>query len=266
MKITIKVDVREKDLIDIISTNISVNVELIKEQLPIGDIIICNEDNKELLVIERKSISDLSASIKDGRYEEQSFRLINSLKDTVHPHNILYLIEGSINFKKESKEITSLYSSLFSLNYYKGFSVIRTFSINETAHFILSIAKKLSKESDRTPFYSVNIIGGTSGTVDEIDNVDVDVDEVKYSKVIKRVKKDNITKENIGEIILSQIPGVSLATAQAVLNNYGGKISELIKSLEKDQNALNNIKQVNSKGKEVKIRKTSITNIYKFML
>jgi ERCC4-type nuclease len=180
----------------------------------------------------------------------------------------LYLIEGSINFKKESKEITSLYSSLFSLNYYKGFSVIRTFSINETAHFILSIAKKLSKESDRTPFYSVNIIGGTSGTVDEIDNVDVDidVDEVKYSKVIKRVKKDNITKENIGEIILSQIPGVSLATAQAVLKNYEGKISELIKSLEKDPNALNNIKQVNSKGKEVKIRKTSITNIYKFML
>ena len=61
--------------------------------LSLGDISIgkTGEDG-ELILIERKSFSDLLASIKDGRYEEQSYRLINSLN--IHKHNIIYIIEG----------------------------------------------------------------------------------------------------------------------------------------------------------------------------
>ena len=35
----------------------------------------------------------------------------------------------------------------------------------------------------------------------------------KYSEVVSKVKKKNIKPENIGEIILSQIPGVSTSTS-----------------------------------------------------
>jgi ERCC4-type nuclease len=48
-----------------------------KKVITLGDIHFVN-DEKEVLIIERKSLSDLIASIKDGRYEEQSYRLINS--------------------------------------------------------------------------------------------------------------------------------------------------------------------------------------------
>ena len=110
------------------------------ENLPLGDIIISDE-NEEKIIIERKCMSDLLSSIKDGRYEEQSYRL-NGMK--IHNHNIYYLIEGDVNklnrFKDNKMEKLTLYSAMFSLNYYKGFSVMRTFSIEESAIFICNIA------------------------------------------------------------------------------------------------------------------------------
>ena len=61
------------------------------QQLHLGDIIICDEEDNELLMIERKTPADLAASIKDGRYNEQSFRLSNY---KLHNHHIIYLMEG----------------------------------------------------------------------------------------------------------------------------------------------------------------------------
>ena len=41
----------------------------------LGDVIICDDDGSERMIIERKTLNDLAASIKDGRYEEQGYRL-----------------------------------------------------------------------------------------------------------------------------------------------------------------------------------------------
>ena len=132
----IQVDTREKDLI--IQMNILIStiplfkdIKLVVESLPLADIIFVDEETTNLeLFIERKSVSDLLSSIKDGRYEEQSYRL-NGLNH--HNHNVIYLVEGDVNkvnrFKDSSMEKLTLYSAIFSLNYYKGFSVIRTFNI-----------------------------------------------------------------------------------------------------------------------------------------
>ena len=68
----IQIDVREKDLISLSKDNTSYNI--INKSLPIGDVILTKND-KELLIIERKTVKDLAASIKDGRYKEQSARL-----------------------------------------------------------------------------------------------------------------------------------------------------------------------------------------------
>jgi len=87
----IKVDVREQELLAkikqlVLFIPIFKKLEVVSENLPIGDFII--SDNKEdKLIIERKSVTDLLASIKDGRYEEQSYRL-NGLP--IHNHNIIY--------------------------------------------------------------------------------------------------------------------------------------------------------------------------------
>ena len=81
----IKVDYRETDLIaELKKTNLQISIE----NLPIGDIILL-DGNKELLIIERKTLRDLASSLRDGRYAEQSFRLD---KHPLHNHNIIYLI------------------------------------------------------------------------------------------------------------------------------------------------------------------------------
>jgi ERCC4-type nuclease len=94
----IRIDNREHELIRLckhfIETGPIYNgLEIIIETLPIGDIIL-SENDVDKVIVERKSLGDLASSIKDGRYEEQSYRL-NGLPH--HNHNIVYLIEGDIN-------------------------------------------------------------------------------------------------------------------------------------------------------------------------
>ena len=88
--LTISVDMRERDLfekLEKIYENKSTDITLKSENLHLGDIVI--ETPCENIIIERKTIRDLLASIKDGRYNEQSLRLTSS---TTCNHNIIYMI------------------------------------------------------------------------------------------------------------------------------------------------------------------------------
>ena len=59
--------------LNILNENTNYIIEV--TNLELGDYLIYDEINdKTLVIIERKSLSDLEASIKDGRYNEQSFR------------------------------------------------------------------------------------------------------------------------------------------------------------------------------------------------
>ena len=148
----IKIDTREHDLLKICEWTKQVvpkykDVQLVYETLPLGDIII-NDGTTDCIIIERKTLSDLAASIKDGRYEEQSYRL-NGLNH--HNHNIIYLIEGDMhrfNTFKERIDKQTLYSAMFSINYFKGFSVMRSNGIEETALIACNMAFKLVANLD----------------------------------------------------------------------------------------------------------------------
>lgn len=279
----IKIDTRETALLQMLLTQVSSipvfkNIKLKSETLPIGDIII-NDDNDDKLIIERKSINDLLSSIKDGRYEEQSYRL-NGLNQ--HNHNIVYLIEGDVNktnrFKSDNQvEKLTIYSAMFSLNYYKGFSVFRSFSMEETANIICNMAYKIGKDLSKTPFYQNKTpviempINEACDTTDNVvissknDGEDIVPTEKDYVGVIKKVKKDNITPDNIGEIMLCQIPGISSVTAIAIMEKYHS-IPNLIKELELNNDSMKDLSYTNSKGQVRKINKTCITNIVKFLL
>jgi ERCC4-type nuclease len=288
----IKVDTREPDLLQqlnhITSSTPSFKNLVIKfETLPIGDIIICDDNDAkpgepvEKLIIERKSVSDLMASIKDGRYEEQSYRL-NGINH--HNHNIIYLVEGDVSRVNRYKpnntvERLTLYSAMFSLNYYKGFSVFRSFSLEESALIICNMAYKLDKElSGKKAFYKNNVNPIVQSNLEakpgepveqSEDNVEqsekIEQSEKDYVNVVKKVKKENITPDNIGEIMLCQIPGISSVTALAIMEQYKN-IPNLIKELEANNDCLKDITSTNSKGQTRKINKTSLANIVKFLL
>jgi len=250
----IKIDTRENDLMATMALlfkehNHTINVE----KLALGDIILIDNKNNEIenekIIFERKSLYDLASSIKDGRYSEQSFRLNNY---NIHNHNIVYIIEGDFeryNPKKGRIDKKTLYSALIALNYFKGFSVIRTKNLNETCEFIIHFADKLEKESSKPSFYDENR----------------KEKEVNYCEVIKKEKKNNITPANIGEIMLSSIPGVSSKSAITIMREYR-TIKNLIKEIELNKNCLDEIKIICENGTARKISKTCIENIKNFLI
>ena len=244
-------------LIDNIIQNCSnSNVSYTVEQLSIGDIQIVSDDGSVQLIFERKNLSDLASSISDGRYNEQSFRLD---KTELHNHNIFYLIEGDLkNFRPyKNSRITqgALYSSIFTLSYYKGFSVYRTDNCQETADMLFKIADKLHREmksGKRKPYYS-----------EVSDNSSTNSNE--YIDTIKTQKKNFINKENIGKIMLMQIPGVSANFANIIMTEYPTMI-DLICALQEDANCLDFMTYKTSTGKVRKISKTCIENIKTYLL
>ena len=287
----IKIDIREHDLLAKCKSTIEAvikfkDIQIISEQLPLGDIII-NDGNVDCLIIERKTLSDLGASIKDGRYEEQSYRL-NGLNH--HNHNIIYLIEGDMyrfNTFRERIDKQTLYSAMFSINYFKGFSVMRTNTLEETAMVVCNMVYKIvgGMKAGKLGYYSIkqnsnddvislqdtNTNNNTNTNISssentEIGNISNDNNSTTkdYCSVIKKVKKENITQDNIGEIMLCQIPGVSSSTALAILQKFK-TLPNIIKCIQEEPTCLNEICTVDSKGKSRKISKSAIATIVKFL-
>ena len=92
MSFIIKIDNREKKILDILD-NSDNKLSYVKENLDLGDIqFISQETNDILILIERKTLSDLSSSIKDGRYKEQKNRILNTVLANVRK---IYIFEGN---------------------------------------------------------------------------------------------------------------------------------------------------------------------------
>ena len=277
----IKVDNREQELLKQINQLVLFipafkQMKVETANLPLGDIII-SDDIEDKIIIERKCLNDLLASIKDGRYEEQSYRL-NGLNH--HNHNIYYMIEGDVNkfncFKDNKMEKLTLYSAMFSLNYFKGFSVMRTLSIEESALFVCNTANKLSKTeiSGKKPYFNnkvetislnENVTAEEQNGGEAIIEKDIEQSEKDYVSVVKKVKKENITPENIAEIMLCQIPGISSVTALAIMDKFK-TLPNLIQEVQQNEDCLKDISYTNTKGQTRKINKTSVLNIVKYLL
>ena len=246
-------------------------------RLDIGDYILFDEEkNKNLIIIERKSLQDLESSIKDGRYNEQSFRLNQSITPN---HNIIYLIEGNIINHRNQNFKSTLYSSLFSLNYYKGFSVFNSVNLVETGEIIYNFANKMLREKNKPGFYTERWVANTvnnetdntiemekkNGKVSQIDDDNMQENmrenEKNYLETLKVVKKSNVTCDNIMELMLIQIPGIKTQTSNAICKKFK-TLSELLDGLRENENCLDMIKMASGRS----ISKTSRESIKKFLL
>lgn len=285
----IKVDFREKELIDLLQLkimNCTNNIKLKVDNLKLGDIAFFNidkDDNEigdELMLFERKSLTDLASSIKDGRYAEQSFRLDGC--EAIPNHNIVYLIEGDLSKFKESKynRVTkkTLLSSMFSILYYKGFSVVRTMNVLETCDLISSWADKLEREREKKKTSDTKkqyYCAANKIVTQENDTREQEQEQLQQSQSqqqydycktlkIKKEKNGNVTPDNIGVIILCTIPGISSKTAIAIMNEFK-TIGQLIKSFDLNPHCLNNI-CIETNGKQRKIASNCIENIRKYLM
>ena len=221
-----------------------------KRVMDLGDVLLLDDDEKEVLLIERKSLSDLIASIKDGRYEEQSHRLIHA--SGMERHHIVYIIEGLFSQLRTPLEKKMIYSAMTSLQLFKGFSLVRTNSMVETAEWIMNSTDKIQRELSR----GIKIWSP--------DTEIPDTPPPAYCSVVKRTKKDNITPENIGQILLCQIPGISTVSAIAIMNKFH-TISNLIENARSDDNCMNDI-VCETRGKSRKLGKNIVKNILDYLV
>jgi len=158
----LEVDYREKKLIDLL--NLANNsrldkIKIITPNLKVGDIILkyhhiskTKEETHYKMIIERKSVSDLMSSIKDGRYKEQKMR-IKSCQDQDIKNNIkcqfFYLIEGNVNTVKFRKKQNSkgIYGSWISMLFRDDIKMIRTWDLEETSIFIMRLVDRVLKNA-----------------------------------------------------------------------------------------------------------------------
>lgn len=197
MPIELVIDTREKELI----TRLSPLTELLVEQLPVGDVLF-REDGETVLVIERKTVADLKASICDGRGREQKARLLG----TTPPARIMYLIEGSLDMRLDDKihgmPVSTLVGSLVNTQLRDGIKAYKTNSIGESVEFIQKLNEKLQKECDK--YFKES--GGMS--------------DAGYSSTLKTTKKANMTPRVWLISQLSLIPQLSEKIAEAIADRY----------------------------------------------
>lgn len=236
-----------------------------KRVLPLGDILFTSDDESIThQVIERKSVADLLSSVKDGRYAEQSYRLGNCFPNR---HNILYLIEGPV--RDHDKKL--VFACMASLNYFKGFSITRTVSLAETAQYIEITADKIARELEKgTSVISVATIGGTDVSADTTtDNAPiVEVQQATstfdYCSVVKVAKKANITRDNIGQLMLMQIPGISSTISGEIMRPFA-TFAAFIDHLRTEPAYLDTI-VLESSGKKRKLGSNIVAAIRDYLL
>tara|TARA_Y200000002_G_scaffold296319_1_gene250829 strand:+ start:556 stop:1368 length:813 start_codon:yes stop_codon:yes gene_type:complete len=158
------------------------------ENLCIGD--YCYKINDEdFLIIERKTIADYAASIRDGRNREQKKRLKSQ------PVPFIYLVEGnltkdnsSFSYNKVTKD--TIVSSILNSIMRDNIQVFHTYDINETIFFIESIYKKLDKQG------KTFLKNKTNYTQDIIETVKIN-------------KKNNMNQNISFQMMMNCIPGIS---------------------------------------------------------
>jgi ERCC4-type nuclease len=252
--------------LDLLKKSPNQNIVLFKQVLELGDMIIKTNDDEIICIIERKTFTDLLSSVKDGRYEEQSYRLLHS--SGVPPHSIIYLLEGFTSTIRTPVEKKIIQSSITSMSLFKGFSIQRTSNALDTAEWLIHTTDKIHRNLEKglvvyhkTLPYSRSIMTNS----DLSGNICVaQPQEQNYCNVVKKTKKDNITENNIGEIILSQIPGISSVTAIAIMNQFNS-FPHLVRELNNDPTCIENL-TITTNGKTRKINKNSIENIKRFLL
>ena len=277
---TIIIDFREKDIFKYCNEMNKNQTEIKTENLLLGDILI------DKLLIERKTINDLAASIVDGRYKEQSFRLSKALEEG---YKVFYFIEGNMDLYTGAISKNILVSTIYSLTH-KGFQVLLTKNSKDTAFFVLQFSEKMKKDSekmkkeiDKMKKKQVNHevkdesnevkdeVKDESNEVknevkDESNQVDIkdsiELNEKTYENtqgVVQTKKNKNITKDNISVFMLCQIPGISTTTAGILLEKYK-HISKMIIAMKENPTEIDDFRNNNKK-----LNKNIIKNLNEFL-
>ena len=203
------IDTREGKLIELIKNTTSFTLPYEVKNLQIGDIIISSSKYPDKqVIIERKCMTDMICSIKDGRYKEQKLRLQAEVSNS--PSNtkrICYLLEGIISDLRLPNDKTLLYGSIVSSTFRDNIPLLRTNNLNETLDIIIRIHERMNK--DITDFFKENSTIKNTNTTNTIldtqtnivsnivDTININtLPEIELQNTTNEINTENNTNEN----------------------------------------------------------------------
>lgn len=255
-QIILKIDNRESKCIPYFD---KIKQNVVYENLVYGDFQILTssslkEENQLYFIFERKTLDDLLASIKDGRYKNQKSNILSNFHHTQY----FYIIEGSINFKSSPTNINEkiLHSAIINTILRDKIGIFFTKSVSETCELICSIYQRISDKPDE-------YLNTTSLNNNNVISQNVEIEKQIVTKKVKSASE--CWKEQ-----LCQIPDVSVKTAEALLKEFSSMKLFFIAfkdcSQEEIKKKLETVKTVDANGKQRKISSKVVQNIMDYLL
>lgn len=127
------IDDREHALVDLVRADPVLGMMYTKLRLPLADVLIRGAGGEVAFAIERKTVADLTASMRDGRFVEQRARLL----ETYGRERVVYILEGGDPVWGMPCER----GALMALHFRDRVQVLRTLDVAETA---LALSKLVS--------------------------------------------------------------------------------------------------------------------------
>ena len=232
MSVLLKLDNRECKCKSILS------IENECTTLEFGDFQILINDNIEF-IFERKTLDDLLASIKDGRYKNQKTNILASFPTSKY----YYIIEGKFDYNADPKNTVDkiIQSSIINMQLRDKIGIFVTKNINETCELIKSIYNRIK---DKPTEY----LGNTN------------LDKIIITKKVKSIQE--CWKEQ-----LCQVPDISNKTADAICKEYSTMKSfyKTFENLSKEE-AIDKLSTIKTIDTNRKISSKVINNIINFIL
>lgn len=196
------IDYREKALL-------ALNPNLKQLTPPVGDIWIGDLSGTNLLsggvILERKTVSDLEASIIDGRYKEQRGRLLAYADE--HKVAIGYIIEGSIQGWSGRLAETAIRKHITRLQFHHRIPVVSVISLEETMHTTELIEQQWSKDKGQFSWQSEI---GSKGTPVSLSYIKSECRDTPTAFLIGTLTQCRGVSEALAKIIVKQFPRLDL--------------------------------------------------------
>ena len=172
------------------------------KSLPVADIWIGTTDQgitEGGLIIERKSIKDLEASILDGRYKEQRGRILAFCQE--HKTQPMYILEGALGSSTGRLQKKAILKFIHRLIFHYQIAVMQTASITETAELIQTLEEQWK---------------------DDPSSLQRTTELVKVTDGLHIQKKANAADPlQFAIAALAQCPGVSVKMAEQLVDTFG---------------------------------------------
>lgn len=258
--VCITIDCREPKLYESFSSLLaghaaSAAISCKSDQLLVGDVLVCHNE-VPVFIIERKSLTDLAASIVDKRFKEQKSRMMSFMNH--QSHRVIYIIEtGSITVSDLNPDsvigltgvkCSAIQTVIIEMQVIQGHSVFLVKDTYQTAQTIYKMVSRLLAHPER--WGSNNEPGNEQQTSE-------------YHSLVRVKKADNINKDPfiLAVLQLSVIPGISSEAAKTILQHFQVKslkdlFTRINTDIQSESNLLNEVSNLKCNGHKRKLGKS----------